>query len=176
MKKDTRTLKEKSFHVNMDNFLNKISDIEIFKLSNYLASHFIDTPPDKLQQEFIEEFFGTFNWAIFIDNENKKREGTLEYLVPRPNFDLPSIREYLMFKITIRFGDLILQVSKLEMNVAKLNAKNLKEKFKLATVKSEIILSFLLNKQDGGFNKIDGFSDIYEILIRHKLINKMSDD
>jgi hypothetical protein len=57
---DTRNFKERSFQNNLDEFLEKITDLEFYQLVNFLNSTFMDTDANELQTEFIDEFFASF--------------------------------------------------------------------------------------------------------------------
>lgn len=114
---DSRTFKEKSLQTNIDNFIKELDDLTLYRLSNYLNSTFVDTPPDETQKRFINEFFGEDEWVNYIRDFYTK---TGKYFVSTPKFNLAKIKEYVMFKISHRFIDLLVEHNKIDTELIKL--------------------------------------------------------
>ena len=154
---DATNLKERSFQANIDKFVEKLDNIDLYRLCNYLTERFIDHEPDEIQMSFIEEFFGKASWFMFVQDEKKMRDGNESVFKLRPPFDFRKIREYLLYKTQSRFLNVMSELSK--MKLAESN-------FRID------ILNALKQENNGEFDKVDGFSDIFDVLIKYKIVNK----
>lgn len=163
--KDLRDIITVSLTENINDVLKDFDNIEIFSLSMYLASTFIDTPPSEKQKVFIEKIFGNHNWAEFIQNEVRRRRPNPPFMITRPPFDLSEIRAIVMFEVCKRFADVLKIESQLNLKLANTKADKARLKYDLAlAVESSY-------DEDRVFWKDDGWVNVSEVLIKHKLLN-----
>jgi len=182
---DNRTFKAKSFQSNMDTILERFDDLELYRLANYLNSKFGDTAPNDLQKEFIDEFFGHAEWAEFINDSKRYQKGGITFFSNgyiRCSETLREVREYLLFKMSHRFIDLLSDKHKAESELSESKLESLEKEItiqetelKLLKLKDELS-NAIDNSVDGGiFDKADGWCNISDVLLSHKLINLDSD-
>lgn len=173
---DTRSFKEKSFQTNVDAALDKLTDLEFYRLNNYLNSTFLRDKPDEKQIEFLDEIFGIENWTAYIDEYDN-------YFLSRKGVScktiLPSLKEYLFFKLNHRFIDLLsdngntkLELSNTKIKTIDLEVEVAKAKLKEANLRLDIAKAIELSYDDGIFYKDDGWINLAEVLKKNKLIKK----
>lgn len=166
--KDIRDIITVSLTENINEVLKDFDNLEIFSLAMYLASTFIDTPPSEKQKVFIKKIFGEVNWAEFIQNEVRRRRPNPPFMIMRPPFDLSEIRAIVMFEVTKRFADVLKAESQLNLKLANMKAEKANLKLDLAVA--------VVNSYDGDtFWKDDGWINISEVLMKHKLIDLSED-
>ena len=176
--KDTRSFKEKSFQTNMDDFLENVSDLDFYRLVNFLNSTFITTKPDELQTEFIDEFFGLDEWEGFMKQAANTTITFYSTHYIHVAETLKEIKEFLLFRLSHRFIDLLSEKGKLDLKLNKTKVKVLKEKTKVATEdfnakKLKLELHEAVENsidEDGIFWKDDGWINVSTVLIENNLL------
>ena len=158
MKKDKDIIFDSTYE-NVNVFIENHKDIFILiDLSLYISGNFVNKPPNNIQKEFIDEFFGNHEWAVFI-NESKNKNTFFSNIPP---FDLPTIRGILNHELLklIKYNKDKL-VSKNEKKLIE-EKEDLKRKLKLA-----IDYSF---DENGVFWKDDGWCNVRDVLLYKNLI------
>ena len=179
--KDTRSFKEKSFQDNLDNFLDdKVDDLKFYRLVNFLNSTYINTAPDELQTEFIDEFFGLDEWATFLVQAVKSNSNIIYYSNEYVHVaeTLKKVKEYLLFRMSHRFIDLISENSKLDLKLNNTKIEVLEEQTKVAVedldrTKLKLALHNAVIDSvdvDGIFWKDEGWLNVSHVLVEHKLL------
>lgn len=180
---DTRTFQQKSFQANMDAFLEKLDNLEFYQLTNFLNTTFYDTEPNEIQAEFIDEFFGNKDWDGFI---NDYRGTANKYIMSNGwvhvNEVLSKVREYISFRLSHRFIDLLKEKADLALEVSNLKVerciddlKTIKGDVKTLALKTELLDAIEDSKFDGVFDKMDGWCNVSDVLVRHNLITLEED-
>lgn len=175
---DNRTLKEKSFQNNMNSFLDELEDLDFYRLSSYLLSGFMLRAPDKIQEDFIDEFFGKVEWADYIYYSKKENAYILSSHAVACADILGKVKEYLLFKMNHRFIDLLSAKSKVEQHLNNTKIEVLEEQIKIETnVLKNTVLKFELDEafkesidENGVFWKDDGWCNVSDVLVKHKLL------
>lgn len=122
-------------------------------------------PPTEFQEKFIGEFFTHEAWAEWIQRKKRKKEKLFEH---RPSFDLPMIQGVLAFEIMKLTEKYIEREFTAEKKLQRLKDKN-------KTIKKDLENSLDNSYYDGIFDKVDGFSNVYETLIKHKLVKEKNE-
>ena len=150
-----------SLYENINEFI-KDRDLDLLiGLCQYIGGTFMDTPPNEFEKEFITEFFTDVLWAEYIQSK-KKPDSFFKNI---PSFNLSNIFGILTFE-TIHKAK-----KTLRLLTNKLKQKD--KKYKKLKVELENGLDNAI--YDGMFNKVDGFSNLYETLIKHSLIKQRDD-
>jgi hypothetical protein len=174
---DTRNFKERSFQNNLDEFLEKITDLEFYQLVNFLNSTFMDTDANELQTEFIDEFFGLDEWPEYVRSCRASSITFYSNQYIHVAETLKKVKEFLLFRMSHRFIDTLLAKSEAEQEVTKLKIKVLDEesitqhtKLNLLELKLELSKAVENSYDDGVFWKDEGWCNISEVLIKNKLL------
>lgn len=122
-------------------------------------------PPTEMEKEFIGEFFTHDGWANFIQSIKRKDK---PYFERRNNFDLPMISSVLSF-------ELLKKCSQFMSNIDKELSRARRVETKQSNIKRQLEVALDDSYEDGIFNKVEGFSNLYETLIRYKLIKERKD-
>lgn len=132
---------------------------KLVKLWLYISgSDSLNRPPDELEKEFIGEFFTHDAWAVYL-NKKKNPPTHFKHIPP---FDLPNIQGILAFEIMNKIDKKLKNADKLER--------------RLKTVSEELEDALDNSYETGVFDKVDGFSNIYQVLVHRKLVKLRTDE
>lgn len=163
--KDLRDIIEISLQENVDKALEKMDDLQLYKLTQYLAGSFLTKPPNDEQRVFIQEIFGEHRWAEFVNSEQLRRGKNPPYFIKIPPFDFQQIRSIVMFECCKRFGDVLLNISDLKVEIAT-------NKSNTATLKRDLAQAVLDSfDENDTFWKDDGWCNVSDVLQKHELFN-----
>jgi len=115
-----------------------------------------DRPTSKLEQLFVEKFFGKDDWALFLYESTDEGRPSYFSKCVRVKSELSTVRHFLAFEVSERFSKLA--NAKIP---PKENNKKLKQDLQTAVEDSY---------EDGEFCKIEGWLNISEVLQKHKLL------
>ncbi len=166
----TSDLIRKSIIDNLNRFIAPLSDVEIWGLNEYLMGGYANTPPTSIQKEFIDEFIGEEGF-MRLHADYKKLELGIEPSF-RPFAEIESLnrlRLLISYDINTRFGKL-LNGSK-PKTIAEKKPKDWNKKLK-TELENAIEESYF----EGVFDKCDGFCNITDVLIEHKLLKPFKED
>ena len=157
------------FQSTQDNINEFIKDKDLDKLMElciYIVTDVsLNRPPNELEKEFIKEFFTNDGWANHINNRKYSKD---KFYTLRDKFDLPMISSILAFEIV-----------KLSRDAHKSLTDKLTQKERVLQSVNELKVELengLDNAVFGGvFDKVEGFSNIYEALIRHDMVKERED-
>ena len=145
----------KSTYKNILNFIKDRPLNEIYDLCDYLGGTYMNTPPNEPQKEFIEEFFGHHEWAVYVND----RKSTSLFRRMIPPFDLANIIAILYYE-TIKLS---------RKEIEKLNSID------VGKVKTELEDALDNSYEDGVFSKVAGFSNLYEVLVENEFVKERQD-
>lgn len=157
----------KSTYENIQDFLkgknvNNMLDCCLFLSS---SDRYQKQPPNQETKDFIEQIFSNELWADFVMQQRRPKQ---KYFNPRPPFDFDTITSILNFEV-IKMASLVQYetVTKVVTKIQKINKREqLKKDLKQAMEQSVF---------NGTFDKIDGFINLYEVLIKHNLLEEYED-
>ncbi len=133
-------------------------------LCHYISGTFTNTAPNEFEKEFITEFFTDIAWVEYI--QARKRPHSLFKHIPP--FDLNNIVGILNFEIMAKARESL-----------KLLSNKLKQKERTAQAIRELKVELENDLDnavyDGIFDKVNGFSNLYETLIKHDLVKERDD-
>lgn len=145
---------------NIKEFVKGKSLDDLIKLYFYITtSDILDRPPTELEEEFITEFFSIKGWVDYVQSKKFPERYSLIRFVPV--FDLPLITTVFSFEV-LKLVDLS-------------RRRNTRSKNKLTKVKEDLEIALDNSYHDDVFDKVDGFSNLYETLIKHKLVKERED-
>ena len=154
------------FQSTYDNILEFIKDKDLdllMGLSKYISSSDMhQRPPNELEKEFIAEFFTNDGWVDYVV-ERKRRENNPDggKFFYKPRFDFDNILGILNFEIISRSREAL-----------RLTTNKLKQIEKLKGVLESDLDNAVF---DGIFDKVEGFSNIYETLIAYNMVKERDD-
>lgn len=150
------------FQSTQENVREFVKNRDLYKLMQlyvYIVTDIaLNRPPTEFEKEFIKEFFTNDGWAEHINN---RKYGTDKLFVLRDKFDLPMISSVLAYEII-----------KMSMEVYKPLTDKLKQVEKLKGVLESDLDNAVF---DGVFDKVEGFSNIYETLIAFEMVKERED-
>lgn len=154
-----------STYENIKEFIKDKKTFDLVNLYMYIMStESMERPPSKVEREFITEFFSDEAWADFIQYRKREQEGKKSYFKHIPPFDLHTISGILSFEI--------MKLVEKEFSASKrLKAQQNKNK----KLKKDLENALDNSYYDSIFDKVDGFSNLYETLISHKLLKERED-
>lgn len=128
----------------------------------------LERPPYPIEREFIKEFFTDDGWANHVQAHKRALQGKEDLLFTmRDPFDLQQIQGMLSVEISKLTADYIkdtLKLTKPEPNMRSRRA-----------FKEELEAAMDGSYYDGVFDKCDGFSNLYSVLVKHKLLKERED-
>jgi len=149
-------LKRKSLIENFNSFVKKLSDKDVLEISLYITTKFDSNPPNNITKEFIDEFIGNDDWAVFVQDYRTGHNSLFRPFILVS--EINEIRSLIMFEVTLRFNKLL--------NKKVVKKVDLIPKLKV-DLKSAIDNSF----EDDIFSKVDGWCNVSDVLVKYKLIN-----
>ena len=174
---DKRSFEEKSFQGNLDNAIDDIKNIDLYRLTSFLNSNYVDTEPDAIQLAFLDEMFGSEEWSKYIAEKRENKQFFVSANYHRTEETILRVREYLLFKVSHRFIDLLssnanveLELTQEKLKVNKLESKLIKRDIENIDLRAELSEAVIQSYDDEIFDKSDGWCNISDVLIKHKLL------
>lgn len=159
----------KSFIENLNRFIKPLSDIELYELNEYLMGGYANTPPTDIQRDFVDEFIGETAFMLLHSDFKKLELGINPSFRPFAEIEnLNKLRLLISYDMNIRFGALVTGKSK---TATEKKPKDWNKGLK-ADLKDAIEESYF----DGEFDKCDGFCNVTDVLIKHKLLEPFPED
>lgn len=148
----------------IQNFIEDKELKDLIELHLYITgTACMQRPPTDLEKVFIEEFFTNEAWADYLQRRKREENGRQNFFYVPP-FDLPTIQGILAFEINL--------LTSKELKKRDLNKKKVEN---IKIIKKELENALDNSVFDGIFDKVDGFSNIYEVLIKHNLVKERED-
>ncbi len=150
-----------SIFQNLKIFCQDLTDKEMSDLNNYLISDFTEKP-SSVQERFYKEFFDEKEWLEFVRVAKLKVKPSFS-TVFRTTSELTEIRTLFSYFVQRRFEKLVKSTK----------PKTVSTRIKLKReLKNAIEESYF----DGEFDKCDGFCNITDVLISHKLLKPFKEE
>lgn len=153
--------KTESLIANFQSFVGPLTDMELSSLCNYMTQDFNDAPPDELAKRFIEDFLGHDQWVSYIQDYRRDLSGRSSMFRPIGLLeDVANLKRFLMAESSFRYHKYLMKST-----AVKTKAKN-----KWESLKVELSKAIDESYFDGSFDKIEGFSNISDVLLKFKLV------
>ncbi len=157
----------RDFFKHVETFCEDLDDISFLRLHEYLLYGYIDNEPNEIQQKFIEVFFGQEDWETYI----RDIKGTdLKYFThSRPTAELlRKCQSAFAFLSTIRLKNVLIQYQNEHI-------KNIDLEIGKVDLGLAILKAIKASLEDGVFSKIEGWCNVYDVLIEHNVIEPIKD-
>lgn len=147
---------------NIDNFAKNLSNKEISELNAYLLYGFLEVEPNKIQEDFIEEFFGKIEFFEMVKYLKVKDDGKIFFHNTAATQDmLGLVRQMFSHHVQKALEEALKKEN--QVNILKSKQKVLRASCKIAVKESYI---------DGIFDKIEGWCNIMDVLIDNKILKE----
>jgi hypothetical protein len=157
---------------NVVDYCKELSHEDLQNLVIYLGNEIeANVKPTKIQQEFCETFLGAVNYADFLKYWSlPEKERPIFSNTKIIRSDLNELYMYVSWQANLRIGKLLLEVSDWKVKASKLELKIADKKLKTAKLKEDLSNAVLDSYEGNIFYKDDGWCNISDVLVKHKLI------
>jgi len=157
---------------NVVDYCKGLSHEDLQNLVIYLGNEIeANVKPTKIQQEFCEMFLGAVNYAYFLKYWSlPEKERPIFSNTKTIRSDLNELYMYVSWQANLRVGRLLLEVSEWKVKASKLELKIADKKLETAKLKEDLANAVLDSYEGDIFYKDDGWCNISDVLVKHKLI------
>lgn len=151
---------------NFQAFVEPLTDMELSSLCYYMTVDFNDSPPNEIAKAFIEEFLGHNEWVKYLQDYRSELAGANSMFRPMMLLEeVANLKRFLMAESSFRFHK-HLQGHKIQ------NEKRAQKKIdvKWDNLKNELAAAIDESYFDGSFDKIEGFCNISDVLLKYELV------
>ena len=132
---------------------------------------------NKLQSEFIDEFFGLDEWKEYVTTCRASSTTFYSNYYVHVAETMKKVKEFLLFRMSHRFVDLLSAKAKVELELANTKLEVIDyettiehTKLNLLKLKLKLLKAVEDSHVDGVFWKDDGWCNISDVLIKNKLL------
>lgn len=147
---------------NVVEYIKNFTDEELCNLTRLFGAEIETRTPSDKEMLFIKEFIGEADYAEFIMLTRATKKSFFSN-IKMLNSNINEIYSYLAFQSNQRLAKLINEQKK---SAIKIN----KQKLKTLELKRDLLIAIDNSYEDGVFYKVEGWCNISDVLVKHKLI------
>ena len=151
-------------------YCNTLSFEELRGLAIYLGSGIENNQkPTEKEQDFCEVFLGAVNYATYLRIKSEIKESYFSG-TKTIGYEINELYSFVSFQTIIRSSEVLLQLSDEKVKSSKLELKIANKNLERAKLKEDLSKAILNSYEDNIFYKDDGFCNLSDVLIKHKLL------